>query len=293
MRGARVATPLRSLCSRWTISNNTADRTSTVEASNVLNVLKHCPDVNNKSNRSAFYVAVHAFGRENCNIVKKLLQCGITAGPEDVNNCKLLHAAVEDAYLKTVKELLKYGTDVNKLYKPACGRGYIPLHVAAKNKQQEVAKLIKQSIARGLAGVDAMRFLPSTLNMKVKKFKQAQVNGGSNLTLKCLLIARRVSVWASSPGCNNKKTFDIPATEFGGHEPSHRRNNGAVEDTSDDSDHESRVEPDALHNIARSEIMFPVPFTPRSFSSLTGGYDVHAGKCNLCAFFVLTGLNCI
>ena len=29
-------------------------------------------------------------------------------------------------------------------------------------------------------GVDAMRFLPSALNVKVKKFNQARVNGGSN-----------------------------------------------------------------------------------------------------------------
>ena len=29
-------------------------------------------------------------------------------------------------------------------------------------------------------GVDAMWFLPSALNVKVMKFKQARVNGGSN-----------------------------------------------------------------------------------------------------------------
>ena len=31
-----------------------------------------------------------------------------------------------------------------------------------------------------LAGVDTMWFLPSALNVNVKKFKQARVNGGSN-----------------------------------------------------------------------------------------------------------------
>ena len=31
-----------------------------------------------------------------------------------------------------------------------------------------------------VAGVDAMWLLPSALNVKVKKFKQARVNGGSN-----------------------------------------------------------------------------------------------------------------
>ena len=41
-------------------------------------------------------------------------------------------------------------------------------------------------------GVDAMCFLPSALNVKVMKFKQARVNGGSNYdslkVAKCLVI---------------------------------------------------------------------------------------------------------
>ena len=41
-------------------------------------------------------------------------------------------------------------------------------------------------------GVDAMWFLPSALNVNVKKFKQARVNGGSNYdslqVAKCLVI---------------------------------------------------------------------------------------------------------
>ena len=41
-------------------------------------------------------------------------------------------------------------------------------------------------------GVDAMGFLPSALNVKVKKFNQARVNGGSNYdslkVAKCLVI---------------------------------------------------------------------------------------------------------
>lgn len=36
-------------------------------------------------------------------------------------------------------------------------------------------------------GVDAVWFLPSTLNVKVKKFNQAQVNGGINYD--CLKVA--------------------------------------------------------------------------------------------------------
>jgi len=41
-------------------------------------------------------------------------------------------------------------------------------------------------------GADAMWFLPSALNVKVKKFNQARVNGGSNYdslkVAKCLVI---------------------------------------------------------------------------------------------------------
>jgi ankyrin repeat protein len=61
-------------------------------------VLKHCPDVNNRSNRSTLNVAVHGSGEEYGKIVKNLLQYGFTVSPEDVNNCKLLHAAVEKGY---------------------------------------------------------------------------------------------------------------------------------------------------------------------------------------------------
>jgi hypothetical protein len=43
-----------------------------------------------------------------------------------------------------------------------------------------------------VTGDDTMWFLPSALNVKVKKFKQARVNGGSNYdslkVAKCLVI---------------------------------------------------------------------------------------------------------
>jgi len=108
----------------------------------VEHVLKHHPDVNNKSNRSALNVAVHGYGKEYGKIIENLLQYGFTVNPEDVNNCELLCAAVEKGYLKIVEELLKYGIDVNVLHKSTYGQGYMPLHVATKNKQEEVAKLL-------------------------------------------------------------------------------------------------------------------------------------------------------
>jgi len=98
--------------------------------------------VNNKRNRSALNVAVHGYGKEYGKIIENLLQYGFTVNPEDVNNCKLLHAAVEKGYLKIVEQLLKYGTDVNMLYSTTYEKGYMPLHVATKNKQEEVAKLL-------------------------------------------------------------------------------------------------------------------------------------------------------
>ena len=108
----------------------------------VEHVLKRCPDVNNKSNRSALNVAVHGIDIENGKIVENLLQYGFTLSPEDVNNCKLLCVAVQGGYLKIVEELLKYGVDVNKLQKSPYGGNYMPLHFASKYKQEEVAKLL-------------------------------------------------------------------------------------------------------------------------------------------------------
>jgi len=57
-------------------------------------------------------------------------------------NCNLLLVAVGKGYLKIVEVLLKYGIDVNMLYKSGYGIGYMPLHVATENKQEEVAKLL-------------------------------------------------------------------------------------------------------------------------------------------------------
>ena len=106
------------------------------------NELKHCPDVNNRSNRSVLNVAVHGYGKEYGRIILNLLQYGFTVNPEDVNNCELLYAAVEKGYLKIVEEILKYGIDVNKLYKPTYAIGCVPLHVAAQYKEEEVAKFL-------------------------------------------------------------------------------------------------------------------------------------------------------
>ena len=51
---------------------------------------------------------------------------------------------------------------------------------------------LKQSFAMATNGVDTMWFLPNALNVKVIKFKQARVNGGSNYdplkVAKCLVI---------------------------------------------------------------------------------------------------------
>jgi len=98
--------------------------------------------VNNKSNRSALNVAVHGNGREYGKFVKNLLQYGFTVRPEYVNNYELLHAAVQKRYLIIIEELLKYGIDVNKLYKSTYGGDFMPLYFATQNKQEELAKLL-------------------------------------------------------------------------------------------------------------------------------------------------------
>ena len=53
-----------------------------------------------------------------------------------------MHAAVEKGCVKIFEELLTYSAHVNKLYKSALGKGSIPLHVAIKSGQKEVAKLL-------------------------------------------------------------------------------------------------------------------------------------------------------
>ncbi|CAL1682579.1 unnamed protein product [Lasius platythorax] len=82
---------------------------------------------------------VCSYGKEYDKIVANLLQYGFTVNPEDVNNRTLLHAAVEKGYLEIVQELLKYGTDVNMLYNSR--KGFMPLRIATKNKQEKVIKL--------------------------------------------------------------------------------------------------------------------------------------------------------
>ena len=100
-------------------------------------ILKHGPDVNNESNKRAFNAAVLGCGRQYGKIVRSLLQYGFTVGPEDRNDCNLLHAAIEKGCLAIVEKLLKYGADVNI---SICSTS--PLLVATRNKQEEVAKLL-------------------------------------------------------------------------------------------------------------------------------------------------------
>ena len=108
----------------------------------VEHILKRCPDVNNKSNRSALNIAVHGNGAQYKKIVKILLEYGFSVNPEHRNNSKLLHAAVQKGYLTIVEELLKYSTDVNILCNSTSINDSMLLHVATKYKQVEVAKLL-------------------------------------------------------------------------------------------------------------------------------------------------------
>ena len=103
-------------------------------------ILKHCPDLNEKSNSSVLNVAMQGYEIEYSNIVTDLLQYGFTINPKDAKN--FMYSAVKNGYLELVKELLKYGAHVNKLYKSTLGKASIPLHVATKNGQEEVAKLL-------------------------------------------------------------------------------------------------------------------------------------------------------
>ncbi|XP_067625980.1 ankyrin-3-like [Eurosta solidaginis] len=106
----------------------------------VEDILRYRPDINDQSNRSSLKIAVHGYGEKYKKILEALLEYGLIVNPEDANNPKLLHAAVEKGYLKIIEDLLKYGADVNALYNSR--EGFTPLHSAAKYKQEEVAKLL-------------------------------------------------------------------------------------------------------------------------------------------------------
>ncbi|XP_067623198.1 ankyrin-3-like [Eurosta solidaginis] len=107
----------------------------------VEDVLRYCPDINDQSNRSSLKIAVHGYEEEYKKIVEALLEYGFIVNPEEANNPQLLHAAVEKGYLKIIEDLLKYGADVNTLCNSTF-KGFTPLHSAANNKQEEVAKLL-------------------------------------------------------------------------------------------------------------------------------------------------------
>jgi ankyrin repeat protein len=108
---------------------------------------------------------VYGYGIWYGKIIENQLQYVFTVNPEDVNNCKLLLDAVEKGYLKIVDKLLKYGTDVNKLYKSTYGIGCMLLHVASKNKQEEVAKLLI-SYEADVNGQDETRKTPIFYSIK-------------------------------------------------------------------------------------------------------------------------------
>ena len=105
----------------------------------IKHILRRRPDVNNKSNRSALNVAVQGCGERYSMIVQILLQYGFTVHPEDANDSKLLHAAVQKGYLTIVEELFKYGADDDN---STSIKDLMLLHVATKSKREEVAKLL-------------------------------------------------------------------------------------------------------------------------------------------------------
>ncbi|CAG9765617.1 unnamed protein product [Ceutorhynchus assimilis] len=109
----------------------------------VREVLKYCPDINNKSNRNSLEIAVRGFSVVYEKIVEALLEYGLLINPIHANNPELLHAAIENGYLKIVEDIFKYATEVNMLLNSTSTKGGLtPLHNAAKKKQQEVAKLL-------------------------------------------------------------------------------------------------------------------------------------------------------
>ena len=103
----------------------------------VEHILKHRPDLNNKSNSGA-----GLGNRVYRKIVKNLLRYGFTVKAKDENN--FMHTAViMNGHMELVEELLKHGTDVNMLCNSASGRGLeYPLHLVTRLKWEKVSELL-------------------------------------------------------------------------------------------------------------------------------------------------------
>lgn len=100
-------------------------------------ILKHFPDVNNINNKKALLAALQGCGKQYRKIVEKLFCYGFTISLGDTNCCELLYTAIQKGYLKIIEHFLKTEVGFNMLR----DKKFL-LHVAAKNGQEEIAKLL-------------------------------------------------------------------------------------------------------------------------------------------------------
>ena len=106
----------------------------------VNHILKHCPNLKDKSNRRVLKAAVQGCGVGYRKIVKNLLEYGFTINPQDGYN--FMYPAVKKGYVELVETLLEHGADVTMLSDSTTGKDFIPLHVATENEHEEVAELL-------------------------------------------------------------------------------------------------------------------------------------------------------
>lgn len=99
----------------------------------VEDILKHGPDINNRSKRNCFL----GFGVRFKKIVEAILEYDFYFNSENVNDPNILNATVINGYLNIVEDLLKCVA-----YAWKRNEGFTPLHSAVKNKQYELAKLL-------------------------------------------------------------------------------------------------------------------------------------------------------
>ena len=85
--------------------------------------------------------------------VRHYLIKGVGANIKDYDSCYLIHKAVMARNIQIIKDLIKYGADVNAQWDIQMGKGLdistthrvTPLHIAAKNSYYDIARLLIES----------------------------------------------------------------------------------------------------------------------------------------------------
>ncbi|XP_055838336.1 ankyrin-1-like [Episyrphus balteatus] len=101
----------------------------------VQDVLQYSPDINNAINKNSFIKAASKPNEKYLPIVKNLMMYGFSVEAKDINDFVLLQNAIKMGYIEIIQDLIKHGLDLNSFKEDN-------FHIAVKNKQLQIAKLL-------------------------------------------------------------------------------------------------------------------------------------------------------